>query len=415
MSMGLNVPVGIHQPLWECYYRRALNTTLYSFSYACAADRVCLLSPEQLDIDDNGYWVIAMAGQGNNSLNLTDGDVDSSLRHHCRLYSFIVYTLIIGTLVVVGLIGNSLTFVIFWKGNFKSSTTFLFLSLALVDSCLLLGVFPFSTVPAFVKYTGCLQGYASLRPYFTVYLYPTILLAKTAAIWVIVLVAINRYIIVCLPLRAPQWCTVSKVKIQLAAVLISAVLYNIPPFAENRIVYHTIDKTLNNGTSAEVGIEFTRFGENRLFYRVYYIICLFVFLVVLPILTLTVITVRLIKAMNAHRRMQLEMQSRSQENDSNVTFSLVIVVIVFIACQVPTFVWIALYDVLPYKASHCGGFLFYMTPTGDMLVTLNSSINFVIYIIANKAFRDVLVEKVFGRRTTMPVVTAHEMVGTESI
>ena len=25
MSMGLNVPVGIHQPLWECCYRRALT------------------------------------------------------------------------------------------------------------------------------------------------------------------------------------------------------------------------------------------------------------------------------------------------------------------------------------------------------------------------------------------------------
>ena len=337
------------------------NTTLrpYSFSYACAADRVCLLSPEQLDIDDNGYWVIAMAGQGNNSLNLTDGDVDSSLRHHCRLYSFIVYTLIVGTLVVVGLIGNSLTFVIFWKGNFKSSTTFLFLSLALVDSCLLLGFFPFSTVPAFVKYTGWLQGYASLKPYFIVYLFPTILLTKTAAIWVIVLVAINRYIIVCLPLRAPRWCTLSKVKIQLAVVLIAAVVYNIPKFAEMRIEYVT-KHTPNNDTLHFTITDFTRFGEMRQFFYVYDTICLLIFLLVLPILTLTVITIRLVKAMNAHRRMQLERHSRSQQNDSNVTFSLVIVVIVFIVCQVPTFVFYVLAEVLPYEAYYSGGFLFYM-------------------------------------------------------
>ena len=54
-----------------------------------------------------------------------------------------------------------------------------------------------------------------------------------------------------------------------------------------------------------------------------------------------------------------------------------------------------------------------MGPIIDVLVTLNSSINFVIYIIANKAFRDVLTEKVFGRRTNIPVVTAHEMAITE--
>ena len=184
-----------------------------------------------------------MAGQANTSLNLTDGDVDSSLEYNCRLYSFVVHTLIIGTLVVVGIIGNSLTFVVFWKGNFKSSTTFLFLSLSLIDSALLLGFFPFSTVPAFVKYTGCLQGYASLLPYFKVYLFPTILLAKTAAIWLIVLVAINRYIIVCLPLRATQWCSISKVKIQLAVVLIAAVLYNcISRFAFNDVSIESVER-----------------------------------------------------------------------------------------------------------------------------------------------------------------------------
>ena len=151
-----------------------------------------------------------------------------------------MYTLIVGTLVIVGIIGNSLTFVVFWKGNFKSSTTFLFLSLSLIDSALLLAVFPFMTVSSFVNYTELLQGYSSLRPYFIVYLFPTVL-AKTDAIWVIVLVAVNRYIIVCLPFRASQWCTVSKAKIQLAVMLIAAVLYNIPKFAKRHILYYTIN------------------------------------------------------------------------------------------------------------------------------------------------------------------------------
>ena len=353
-----------------------------------------------------------MAEQANNSLNLTDGDADSSLEYKCRLYKLIVFTLIVGTLVVVGIIGNSLTFVVFWKGNFKSSTTFLFSSLSLIDSALLLAVFPYMTVTAFVDYTGWLQGYSSLRPYFTVYLYPAILLAKTAAIWVIVLVAVNRYIIVCLPLKATQWCSISKVKIQLAVVLIAAVLYNIPKYAEHRVVYAI--HTPNNDTLRVTYAYYTRFGEVKLFYRVYDSVCFLIFLLILPILTLTVITIRLIRAMKAHRRMQLEMQSRSQENDRNVTFSLVIVVIAFIACQVLTFVAHVLWKVLPSKEIHCGGSIFHLVPITNMLVILNSSINFVIYIIANKAFRDVLTEKVFGRRTKIPEVTAHEMAITES-
>ena len=107
--------------------------------------------------------------------------------------------------------------------------------------------------------------------------------------------------------------------------------------------------------------------------------------------------------------MQLKMQSRCLPDDSNVTFALVIVVIVFIVCQVPTFVEYALYEVLPYEVNYYGGVLCYFWPISGLLITLNSSINFFIYIVANKAFRGVLVEKVFGRRTQIPVVTAHEM------
>ena len=48
-----------------------------------------------------------------------------------------------------------------------------------------------------------------------------------------------------------------------------------------------------------------------------------------------------------------------------------------------------------------------------MLITLKSSINFLTYIIANKAFRDVVMDKACGRRTHVPVVTAHEMDNTK--
>ena len=121
---------------------------------------------------------------------------------------------------------------------------------------------------AFVDYMEWLQGYKRLGPYFAVYLLPTILLTKTAAIWVVVLVGINRYIIVCLPLRATQWCTVSKVKIQLAVVLIAAVLYSIPKYAENRVAYYTTH-TRNNDTLHWPYVTFTSFGEMRKLFNVY--------------------------------------------------------------------------------------------------------------------------------------------------
>ena len=377
-----------------------LSTNLIFSSYA---PRVCCRISGTLCLW--GFLISgAMDGQANDSLHFMDDDVDSSLVNSCRLYSFIVHTLIMGTLVVVGIIGNSLTFVVFWKGNFKSSTSFLFLSLALIDSALLLIVFTLFTLAEFDKYTGLLQSFSNIYPYLIVYVFPSAFLAKTATIWVVVLIAVNRYIIVCLPLRASQWCTLSKMKIQLALVLAGAVLYNIPKFVERHIVYGTIH-TSNNGTSNTAYEVYTRFGENRSFYRVYDTVFLLIFLLVLPILILTVITIRLIKAMKAHRRMQLEMQSRSQTDDSNVTSSLVFVVIVFIACQVPTFVCYALWEVLPSDTRSCGGIVYYLGEMSNLLVTLNSAVNFFIYIVTNRRFRDVLLKHVCRRREQSQVST----------
>ena len=65
-------------------------------------------------------------------------------------------------------------------------------------------------------------------------MWPLSYMAETATIWVTVLIAVNRYIIVCLPLRASQWCTLSKVKIQLAVVLVLVILYNIPEIVRRR-------------------------------------------------------------------------------------------------------------------------------------------------------------------------------------
>ena len=129
--------------------------------------------------------------------------------HPCYNIIF-VGLLILGIIAVFGLIGNSLTFVVFWKGNFKSSTSFLFLSLAIIDSAVLLTAFTFHTA-SFDYLTASLPS--DLSVYLAVSTYPLHSTAITATAWMTVLVAVNRYIIVCIPLRASKWCTLSKVKI----------------------------------------------------------------------------------------------------------------------------------------------------------------------------------------------------------
>ena len=323
------------------------------------------------------------------------GDVEWSREDSCDLYSFVVYTLIVGMLVIVGIVGNCFTAFVFWKGNFGTSTAFLFMCLSLIDTALLMTVLPLYSLGPFADYTGRLEKeIGAMRPYLIVYMLPLACLTQTATIWVTVLIAVNRYIIVCLPFRAAQWCTVSKVKIQLAVVLGFAVLYNIPKFAEYRIV----PSMSINGTTHRTYAKCSKLGLDELYHIIYDNVLYTIFMLVLPITILVVLTIRLITAMKAHRRIQIEMRTlHNQHHGTKVTFVLVIVVIVVIACQLPALVNQVLWNVLPSDARNCGGSHFYVRPIANMLVILNSAVNFVIYTLFNKSFRDVLIKNVCMR------------------
>ena len=380
-----------------------------------------MFSSPQFIFECSGRRVIDMAEQANATLNISDDDMNSpwdddifrSFLRTRRLNSFIIYTLILGVIIVVGIIGNCLTFVVFWKGNFKSSTSFLFLSLSLIDSVFLIAVFTMYSVVAFVVYTGWLQGYLSVRPFLIVYGYFIFTTKKTATIWVTVLVAVNRYIIVCRPLRAPRWCTTSKVKIQLAVVLVLAVVINIPALVQCRIKYYSLD----NGTSYTATVDCGVISRWRLFYTVYHAVLNFVLWMGVPLFILTLLTIRLITAMKAHRRMQLAMNSLHNQPDNNMTFALVMVVIMFIICHGPEVVLRIVWMVVPSEVFYYNEVWYIVLQMSRVLMILNSAVNFIIYTLANKRFREVLITTICRRHTPTEgrVLTARQMARAEVV
>ena len=182
-------------------------------------------------------------------------------------------------------------------------------------------------------------------------------------------------------------------KTQLAVVLVFVVLCNIPEFARYRVAH---DNTRDNGTSHESRIEIKRIGS----FHLYDIALSLVFIGCLPLLILILLTIRLIKATKARRRMHADIQSLRSKQDRDLTFALVIVVIVFIICRVPA---LALYV---DSTIWCQQLPLYYT-----LIALNSTSNFVIYIIINKQFRDVLFKNIC-RRDTGTEIAIVNMVAT---
>ena len=307
------------------------------------------------------------------------------LTEDCLLYSFVVYTILLGLLCIVGLIGNLTSFAVFWMDKIKTSTSFLFQGLSMIDSLLLIAVFPIYCIKPFVEYTGQLQGYSIIEPYVLVYGLPTAYLFQTATIWVTVLVAVNRYIAVCKPYQASRLCTVAQARKQLTIVLIFAMLYNVPKYCEAKLV-----TTPDNVTRPD----YTTLGQEPLYWIIYGNVSYLVFLLILPLLVLTILNVRLINALNAWKQKRAEMQTMRQQQDNNVTFVLIIVVLVFTVCQAPALVNQVLWNVLGDSARRCRGFQFYFQRISNMLVILNSSVNFLIYFLFNTRFKQVLLETI---------------------
>lgn len=65
--------------------------------------------------------------------------------------------------------------------------------------------------------------------------YPLIFVGQTATIGLTVLIAANRYVAVCKPYHASTYCSLPLTRKVVAAVFLSAVVYNVPHFFETEM------------------------------------------------------------------------------------------------------------------------------------------------------------------------------------
>jgi len=83
-----------------------------------------------------------------------DSDAETS---GCRLYDFVVCTVVIGLVCVFGLAGNVTSFFVLCKHKTETATIFLLQCMAVFDSLLLLFSIFIYVLPYIYPYTGKLQ------------------------------------------------------------------------------------------------------------------------------------------------------------------------------------------------------------------------------------------------------------------
>jgi len=156
---------------------------------------------------------IAVLSESQLSWETTDDNVTSLLaatNPSCRtMMHFVIYTLIGGTLCLLGLTGNTIAYVVL--GGVEEMlpvAKFLLRSLAVADNFFLLVFFMnFSVLWLFLYTSATQQIDEAAWMTSTLVMYPLLFVAQTAAIWLNVLIGASRYLTVCWPLKSAVCCS----------------------------------------------------------------------------------------------------------------------------------------------------------------------------------------------------------------
>ena len=289
-----------------------------------------------------------------------------------------------------------MTIIVLQKDRIKTSNSILLQALAVFDSCFLVCIFWYIVLRSVYPFSGALKNYYDASPYIIAFVLPLAWTSQTSTIWMVVLIALDRCIIVSQPLKSGIICTPKNAKTAVVVLTISALLFNAPKWPHYCLV--GFPEEHNNSTTTF--ISHIAFNNNlwnpELYRKIYHISLTLIFLFIIPFSMLIILNTKLITTLRKAQRLRATMTSqptKQSTSNANVNLMMVIIITTFLICQLPDFV-----------ASIVGAGEFQIDPTtykyyagtvGTLLV-LNSSINFYLYCLFYKRFTQILCQ-IFSR------------------
>ncbi|KAK2148036.1 hypothetical protein LSH36_519g01002 [Paralvinella palmiformis] len=302
---------------------------------------------------------------------------------------------VVSLLSVFGISGNVISILVLGRDNsVKRTTGFLLQMLALADVLYLVTCLFFQTIQTIADVTDWSPGLKYYYPWIVPFIWPLASIAQTAAVWLVVIVTADRFVAICKPLHAPQYSTTSRARKAVVLVWILSVVYNVPRFFERTTRIQT-DPDAANATYPKV--EKTPLWRDAVYFLVYKTCLFFIVRYLIPLSALAFFNTRLIQAIRESQK--IREKSVDGYRKERYTLTLVVVVIVFALCETPDFllrVWFSLSEYAFWIPSDIT-VLRYMNAVTNLLLTINSCVNFVIYCFLGQKFRRILRQMICGQ------------------
>ncbi|EYB99834.1 hypothetical protein Y032_0119g794 [Ancylostoma ceylanicum] len=314
-----------------------------------------------------------------------------------------LYGLAAPAIILVTLVTNSFIVVVLSNKNLRTPTNHILLSMAITE--LMTGL---SSCPWFLYYYtfgglyhdqeyGLPDFWCKTHPYFAVH-FPTIF--HTAAIWLTVYLAIQRYIYVCLPSLVVRFCTPKKTRHIIIYICICAFVSELPVMLTEYSVSLPLSNTTRSCFHKNVDIIDSVVGVDS--WKAMLLCLRALFVHILPCALLIIFTTCLFKTVNeADRKRSInqmpcrKVQSTSGCLSSNrlmhaTTRMLLVVIAIFLLIEIPValifimhllVVFYRLLDMSDYKTVNN------LLIIRNFLIILTYPLNFAIYFGMSSSFK----------------------------
>ena len=292
------------------------------------------------------------------------------------------FNVFLPTACAIGIVGIILTVVVLGRKNMTTSKNSYLTALAIADQ----GFLVFLASEFFASET------MSMEVYYKYYLYSgniAPIFVETflmASVWLTVVLAVERYIAICHPLKAISICTVNRARLIIAVIFVLSFISRILRFFEFKITSSlSCNHTLYHALPTEMALSDS-------YKKTYPIIVDCIFGCVWPMIALVLFNIKLIleikRSSKYPRFHDINMQNMISRDQLKITMILIGIIIVFFVCQAPILVCYTMRHILSYTITTMEqqSISNMVTFIALCLLTFKSSVNFIVYCWFSEKF-----------------------------
>uniref|UniRef100_A0A7E4VCT2 G_PROTEIN_RECEP_F1_2 domain-containing protein n=1 Tax=Panagrellus redivivus TaxID=6233 RepID=A0A7E4VCT2_PANRE len=338
----------------------------------------------------------AAAGMGTVLNGTVEVDVDCDLDPHDYLEIKFFLVSIIGSIIsLFGIFGNCSTVLILTRPSMRSPNNMFLTALAIFDCCLIITAFSIYGMEYIIEYFKALDLYIAWLTYLR-FAFALSHISQTGSVYTTLSVTVERFLAVCYPRISKRFCTSRASAFTILGVTCFAILFNATKFFELEVYRkpECAGKSLN--WQAYILLP-SDLSKNPLYGQIYSLWLTNTIMVFLPFLTLLTLNFiiaytirRSLHTLTDNRKSQMN-ELREQSREASIV--LVIIVLIFLLCNFWGF-FLTLFEQVvgsEFLIINYHAFYTFSREATNFLAIVNSSINFVIYIIFGKDFRKELV------------------------